>query len=128
MDAIEVYLATLIVGGRNQGSEVVTDVQLGPPDREGSTATLSFVSMRSDGEPGHRAYPSQQVVETDEYTDVYDLTATRGNRVAVKRRYVVLTHENFASIKDKVEGYERVVSSAPTDPQLRAWYREALSD
>jgi len=82
--------------------------------------------MRSDGNPQYRSYATHQVVNGEGFTEVYDLAMTRNNRVAAKRRYEVLTHENFARIGESVEGYQTILKHAPTDPALRAWYREAL--
>lgn len=129
MDAIEVYLGTQLSGSTVEaGPEPVTGLTLTAPEEPDAKHTLNFVAMRSSG-PYASTIQAGRVEELDGgVVEAYIPALMRSRRVPVKRRYELLTLENFATIKDSVEGYDRVIARVSSDAELRAWYREALTD
>jgi hypothetical protein len=128
MDSEQVYFTYDFVGDRRVGGEVVTGIEVTPMSAEDEPAAKFFVAFASFRSAGYspKGYLSQAVEEGAGFTDVYDLERTRGSRVPVKRRYEPLTLENFASIRNHIEGYDLIVKQVKTDAALRAWYREAI--
>lgn len=124
-DPKTVYYVRTMVGGKEIGTDIATDVHVFDSTEPDEDQRICFWAMRSGG-PVQAAYPTHMVVEEGEKVIAYRTDLTKAHRIPVKVHYEPLTHENFARLEPHISGYDLIKKEAPTDAALRGWYREAI--